>query len=89
MPLPPDTDARRVPPDPRRTLVGGILLAALVAALTLLAVRYGIRFSGFGALMVTFVGLAWLSIRVLGRDWIRFDRRQAGGRAGTGDLPEA
>jgi hypothetical protein len=80
MPLPSDAATRRAPPDLRRTWVGGILLASLVAALTLLAVRYGIRFSGFGALMVTFIGFAWLSIRVLGGRWSRFDRHRAATR---------
>ena len=76
MPLPSDTATRPVPPDLRRTWVGGVLLVLLVGVLTLLAVRYGMRFSGFGALVVTFIGFAWLSIRVLGGRWARFDRHR-------------
>jgi hypothetical protein len=60
--------------DRRQIWAGGILLAALAAVLTLLAVRYGVPFSGFAALLVTFLGLGWVSIRVLRGRYARFDR---------------
>lgn len=50
-----------------RTRLGGLLLAALVAALTLVSVRFAMPFSGFAALVVTFGGVIWLTIRDLRR----------------------
>ena len=74
MPLPSDAETRSPARERRRSWIVGSLLLAVAAALTLLAVRYNIRFSGLGALLVTFYGLAWLSIRLLRGRWVRFDR---------------
>jgi len=74
MPLPSDAVVKSHAREHRRTWIGGILIAGAVVALTLLAVRYGIRYSGLGALALTFLGSVWLSIRVLRGRWARFDR---------------
>ena len=75
MPLLSDAETRSPARERRRTWIFGSLLLVVAAALTLLAVRYNIRFSGLGALLVTFFGLAWLSIWLLRGRWVQFDQR--------------
>lgn len=59
-----------------RILAGLVLLGGAAIALTLAANRFDVPFAGFGAILVTFGGLIWLSIVALRRRFAQFHLRR-------------
>jgi hypothetical protein len=56
----------------RKTRQVGLLLLALSAVLTILAVSVSVPITGFAALMTVFIGGGWLSYRTLLARWAKF-----------------
>ncbi len=60
----------------KKILAGSVLLAGAAILLTIAAIRFDVPFSGFGAFLVTFGGLTWLSIVALRRRFAQFHLRR-------------
>ena len=69
--------AQAAPAYGRKILAGSVLLTGLAIALSVIAIRYDVPFSGLGAILVTFGGLTWLSIVALRRRFAQFALRRA------------